>query len=43
MNLVHVGGMAENFDAISGKGLNDTAFTFTASTYLYFQHSYYNK
>ncbi len=43
MHLVHTGGMAENFDAISGKGLSDPAFTFTASTYLYFQRSYYNK
>lgn len=34
LKLVSVGGMAENFDAITGEGLDDTSFTWTASVFL---------
>ncbi|MBT2656116.1 hypothetical protein J7E81_12915 [Bacillus sp. ISL-18] len=34
LNLTLVGGMAENFDPISGKGLVDTSFTWTSSVFL---------
>lgn len=34
MELTLVGGMAENFDPISGKGLVDPAFTWTSSVFL---------
>ncbi|MFF2449644.1 amylo-alpha-1,6-glucosidase [Neobacillus sp. NPDC058068] len=36
LNLTLVGGMAENFDPISGKGLVDTSFTWTSSVFLEF-------
>ena len=34
LNLTLVGGMAENFDPHSGKGLVDTSFTWTSSVFL---------
>lgn len=34
--LIKNGGFAENFDAISGAGLRDNSYTWTASVYLYF-------
>ncbi|WP_026581457.1 amylo-alpha-1,6-glucosidase [Bacillus sp. J33] len=34
LNLTLVGGMAENFDPITGKGLVDTSFTWTSSVFL---------
>ncbi|MCP3739555.1 amylo-alpha-1,6-glucosidase [Rossellomorea sp. BNER] len=34
LNLTLVGGMAENFDPIIGKGLVDTSFTWTSSVFL---------
>ena len=34
--LVAQGGMAENFDALSGKPLRDRAYTWTAAAYLVF-------
>jgi len=34
MELTLVGGMAENFDPFSGKGLVDPAFTWTSSVFL---------
>ena len=34
------GGMAENFDALSGRGLVDPAFTWTSSVFLYFAGRY---
>jgi len=33
-------GMAENFDALSGKGLQDRAFTWTSSVYMILAHEY---
>ncbi|MBM7587221.1 glycogen debranching enzyme [Bacillus pakistanensis] len=34
LNLTLIGGMAENFDPITGKGLVDTSFTWTSSVFL---------
>ncbi|MEC1524528.1 trehalase family glycosidase [Neobacillus niacini] len=34
LNLTLVGGMAENFDPLTGKGLVDTSFTWTSSVFL---------
>ena len=34
------GGMAENFDALSGRGLVDPAFTWTSSVFLHFAGRY---
>lgn len=37
-NMVQHGGMSENFDAITGTGLRDPAYTWTSSVYLIFAH-----
>lgn len=37
-NMVQKGGMSENFDAITGTGLRDPAYTWTSSVYLIFAH-----
>ena len=37
---VQIGGMAENFDAQSGRGLVDPAFTWTSSVFLHFAARY---
>ncbi len=34
LNLTLIGGMAENFDPLTGKGLVDTSFTWTSSVFL---------
>ncbi len=34
-NLCENNGFAENFDALTGEGLRDRAYTWTASAYLY--------
>ena len=31
-------GMSENFDAVTGEGLRDPAYTWTSSVYLIFAH-----
>jgi len=36
IKLVEGGGFAENYDAITGTGLRDKSYTWTASMYLYF-------
>ncbi|MFC5407475.1 amylo-alpha-1,6-glucosidase [Cohnella soli] len=36
-------GMAENFDALTGAGLRDRAFTWTSSVYLILAHEYHDK
>lgn len=41
MALKH--GMAENFNAVSGEGLRDRAFTWTSSVFLILAHEYVNK
>ena len=33
-------GMAENFEAVSGKGLRDRAYTWTSSIFLLLAHEY---
>lgn len=38
--MANVSGMAENFDAVSGAGLRDRAFTWTSSVYLMLAHEY---
>jgi len=38
LHLCERSGFAENFDAISGEGLRDRAYTWTASAYLLFAH-----
>jgi putative isomerase len=35
-------GMAENFDAITGEGLRDPAYTWTSSVFLIFAHELRN-
>ncbi|XMB85249.1 trehalase family glycosidase [Mycoplasmatota bacterium WC44] len=40
MELTLIGGMAENFDPMSGKGLVDTAFTWTSSVFLLLSNKY---
>jgi putative isomerase len=39
-NLCAAGGMAENFDALTGRGLRDRAYTWTASVFLILAHEY---
>jgi putative isomerase len=39
-NVTLIGGMAENFDPISGKGLVDPAFTWTSSVFLMLANEY---
>jgi glycogen debranching enzyme len=39
-DLCAAGGMAENFDALSGAGLRDRAYTWTASVFLILGHDY---
>ncbi|MDQ1143942.1 putative isomerase [Bacillus sp. SORGH_AS 510] len=38
LDLTIVGGMAENFDPLTGKGLVDTSFTWTSSVFLLLYH-----
>ncbi|MCR8643970.1 hypothetical protein NV379_15060 [Paenibacillus sp. N1-5-1-14] len=40
MNMTLIGGMAENFDPFSGKGLVDPAFTWTSSVFLLLAEQY---
>jgi glycogen debranching enzyme len=37
IKLCEAGGFAENFNAITGKGLRDLSYTWTASAYLFFR------
>lgn len=39
-NMANKNGMAENFDAITGEGLRDRAFTWTSSVFLILANSY---
>ncbi len=39
-NACNIGGMAENFDPLSGEGLVDPAFTWTSSVFLYLANKY---
>ncbi len=39
-DMVRTSGFAENFDAVSGKGLRDRAYTWTASAFLAMAHEY---
>jgi hypothetical protein len=36
-------GMAENFDAVTGEGLRDRAYTWTSSVFLILAHEYLRK
>jgi hypothetical protein len=38
--MVNLSGMAENFDALTGAGLRDRAFTWTSSVFLILGHEY---
>ena len=38
--MVRTSGFAENFDAVSGEGLRDRAYTWTASAFLAMAHEY---
>ncbi|HIU75335.1 MAG TPA: glycogen debranching protein [Candidatus Pelethocola excrementipullorum] len=40
--MVTEGGFAENFDALTGKGLRDRAYTWTSSAFLVMTHEYLN-
>ncbi|WP_440961406.1 amylo-alpha-1,6-glucosidase [Paenibacillus nitricinens] len=39
-NMLNKSGMAENFDALTGQGLRDRAFTWTSSVFLILGHEY---
>ena len=39
-NMVTVSGFAENFDAVTGEGLRDRSYTWTASAFLAMTHDY---
>jgi hypothetical protein len=39
-NMLSRSGMAENFDALTGEGLRDRAFTWTSSVFLILGHEY---
>jgi putative isomerase len=41
--MVSLSGMAENFDALSGDGLRDRAYSWTASVFLVLGHEYLNQ
>jgi hypothetical protein len=38
--MLNKSGMAENFDALTGQGLRDKAFTWTSSVFLILGHEY---
>ena len=40
LNLVHTGGLAENFDAKTGKGLRDKGFAWTSAVFLILNNSF---
>ena len=42
LNLVHTGGLAENFDAKTGKGLRDKEFAWTSAVFLILNNSFYS-
>ncbi|WP_077602114.1 amylo-alpha-1,6-glucosidase [Oceanobacillus sojae] len=42
-NMANKNGMAENFNAVTGEGLRDRAFTWTSSVFLILANAYVNK
>ena len=40
VEMVSASGFAENFDAVTGEGLRDRSYTWTASVFLILAHEY---